>query len=789
MKNKRFLSMVLAVVLVASLFTGFAATASADGDMVEYAVKSGDYMYKICKNQGLDYYACKNAIMILNGFTSETQLNRIYVGQKIKLPASNAAAATVKTTTSTTTTIGGTTVGTTTTTTTASGDAVAFYLVPHAVASGETLASICNGIGTSYAQYANKILAMNGIKSVTRVYAGKTVYIPVTSVPTGTYYTVVAHKVVSGDTMTSICNAYGMNYNSNYTLVNGLNEGTNLNSIKVGQTVYVPTSKSVSGGTGASSVPSTGSSAAVNTGNDINIVIKAGGANGSPYALVNGNVVSRAAATSKVTICGGANEGYALEIVSVERKDSLAKVSFNSTDNSFTMPNCGVKVTVKYVAASSITKSPAYNGSFETYVNNEAVRYALKDQKVEIKVSPNSGFQVESVSVKKVADNSDVAVSLKDGVYSFVMGDYDVKVAVKFESAKYYKLKLSYNSRYGSAKALVDGVETTEIAAGTYVTIKATPVANYNVSSLTVTGVKNEDIQHTNDIWGFTMPKPNPESDPVEVSIVFSYGTAYSITSNSLTGGGYSLFEVAGAIQTIALPGQTVKVIPQPDGGKVLDYAFTRIVSNNATVGITDNGDGTYSFVMPEANVAVYSQFKDSATVVHTVCQDGNVSFGVWVDGTQGLKASKGQNVEIRVPGEIYCTGVQWLDNNGNWNNATNVGEHAYRFPMPDYDAYVRVVGATSEVWVNASVITPVGGLIKVTVDGVVLLNSDITTNASVLAGKTLEITVTPDAGKTCNTITITKNDGAKVVVGTTYSYTVSFKDQSTGIKIEASIS
>lgn len=782
MKNKRFLSMVLAVVLVASLFTGFAATASADGDMVEYAVKSGDYMFKICKNQGLDYYACKNAIMILNGFTSETQLNRIYVGQKIKLPASNAAAATVKTTTSTTTTIGGTTVGTTTTTTTASGDAVAFYLVPHAVASGETLASICNGLGTSYAQNANKILAMNGIKSVTRVYAGKTVYIPVTSVPSGTYYSVVAHKVVSGDTMTSVCNSYGMNYNSNYTLINGLNEGTNLNSIKVGQTVYVPTSKSVSGSGSSTGTGTNGM--AVNTGNDINIVMESGGAKGSPYATVKGNVVSKAAATSIVTICGGANEGYALKIVSVERKDSLAKVSFNSTDNSFTMPNCGVKVTVKYVAASSITKSPAYNGSFETYVNNEAVRYALKDQKVEIKVSPNSGYQVESVSVKKTADNSDVAVSLKDGVYSFVMSDYDVKVAVKFGEAKYYGLKLSYNSRYGSAKALVDGVETTEIAAGTYVTVKATPVANYNVSSLTVTGVSKDDIQHTDDIWGFTMPEAE-----TTVNITFAYGTAYSITSNSLTGGGYSIFEVDGLIQAVALPGQTVKVIPQPDGGKAIKDAFTRIVSNNATVGITDNGDGTYSFVMPEANVAVYSQFKDSATVVHSVCQDGNVSFGVWVDGTQGLKASKGQTVEIRVPGEIYCTGVQWLDSDGKWNDATMVGDHAYQFSMPDYNAYVRVVGATSEVWVNASVITPADGLIKVTVDGNVLLNSDIITNASVLAGKTLEITVIPDAGKTCNSITITKNDGAKVVVGTTYKYTVSFKDQSTGIKIETSIS
>ena len=142
MKNKRFLSMVMAIVLAVSLFAGISVTASATDGVLDYSVKSGDYLFKICRNQGLDYYSCKNAIMVLNGFTTETQLNRIYVGQNIKLPASNAVAATVTTTTVTTTTVGGSTVSTTTTTSTAGGDTVAFYLVPHTVLSGETLYSI-----------------------------------------------------------------------------------------------------------------------------------------------------------------------------------------------------------------------------------------------------------------------------------------------------------------------------------------------------------------------------------------------------------------------------------------------------------------------------------------------------------------------------------------------------------------------------------------------------------------------------------------------------------------------
>ena len=117
MKKSRFISMLLCLCMVISLFTGFAGSASAD-DVITYTVQNGDYLFKICKNLGLDYYQCKAAIMTLNGFTSETQLNRISVGQIIKLPGSNAVAQTAKTTTTTTTTVStSTTIGSTTTTT------------------------------------------------------------------------------------------------------------------------------------------------------------------------------------------------------------------------------------------------------------------------------------------------------------------------------------------------------------------------------------------------------------------------------------------------------------------------------------------------------------------------------------------------------------------------------------------------------------------------------------------------------------------------------------------------
>ena len=73
MKTNRFISLLLCVVMIMSLFAGLAGSASAD-DVITHEVQSGEIMLKICEKYGLNYYTCKNAIMQLNGFTSEAQL-------------------------------------------------------------------------------------------------------------------------------------------------------------------------------------------------------------------------------------------------------------------------------------------------------------------------------------------------------------------------------------------------------------------------------------------------------------------------------------------------------------------------------------------------------------------------------------------------------------------------------------------------------------------------------------------------------------------------------------------
>ena len=77
--KKRFISMLLAVLLVVSLFAGTSVSAYADGEYktVSYTIVKGDTLLQICNNMGLNFYTCQTAINKLNNFTSEAQYRKL----------------------------------------------------------------------------------------------------------------------------------------------------------------------------------------------------------------------------------------------------------------------------------------------------------------------------------------------------------------------------------------------------------------------------------------------------------------------------------------------------------------------------------------------------------------------------------------------------------------------------------------------------------------------------------------------------------------------------------------
>ena len=65
---------------------------SGEANIIKHTIGEWDTLVKVCGSYGMNFYNVKSAIMKINGFTSEKQLDSLRPGQIIKLPASEADA-------------------------------------------------------------------------------------------------------------------------------------------------------------------------------------------------------------------------------------------------------------------------------------------------------------------------------------------------------------------------------------------------------------------------------------------------------------------------------------------------------------------------------------------------------------------------------------------------------------------------------------------------------------------------------------------------------------------------
>ena len=820
MKMKRLLSMLLCAVMVVSLFTGLISSASA-ADEIDYTVVNGDYLFKICRAYGLDYYQCKNAIMVLNGYTSELQLNRLTVGQGIKLPASNAVAATVKGSTSTTTTTTNTVTinGVTTTTTSsstingvASNYNVAFYLIPYVMQYGDTLASVCNTMGSSYGAYSSMILGMNNIKNANNVWAGKTVYIPSTKAPaSGACYAVVAHTVSSGETMTNICSAYGTSYQANATLINGLNSAKNLNKIYAGQQVYIPVVATIGNN-------NNGNTPVVETGYKINLIYSS--ANGVPYAQVKGNTVTKTDAGNTVTIFGGANKGYALNSIVATRADNNANIVL--TNHSFTMPPCDVNVNVKYSNGYHIERNVIglNSGTFETTINDEAVEYASYGDVIVLKMSPKTGYSAQTVKV-----SGTVLAQKADGTYSFKMPDNDIVVEVVFAKTAMYPLYTKHcnavdNSAItgaGTVTYTVDGVQNNKAAKNTQVLVNIAPNAGYSVDHVYVVKHTEDPLDSTkrlaitkNDAnnYQFKMPDNTAGVD------VYVYYEKLNYIYTERVANGYVTFAKKDGTKYVdisyASKGETVYIIPHANSGYVFDdepstpgSTMTKISVSYAN-GISStpakiDTSNMYYFIMPDQAPVVKAAFKESSAgvqyAVNVSVENGWAQ--VKVKDTVGNfvvsnRAIAGQKVRVYVYPKAGGYIISSVDPSTLVLTSDVTGDY-YPFTMGSADRNVIVkyeyktenVDITgSQMYLPGGTLTT-GGSIVVTVDGIETDNAKF--------GYTMTATITPPDGYKTAHVYVRKLKADSTEIGSylnneitangngTYSYLIKTDDKEKG--------
>ena len=612
--KKRLISMLLAVLLVATMFGGTSISAYADSDYntFKYTIVRGDTLLQICNNSGLNFYTCQTAINKLNNFTSEAQYRKLYVGQVITLPASNEDAAKIASSY-----VSGGTGSSTGSTSGSTGNVsgnVAYWLIPYTIQSGETITGVCNTLGISFSSYADLIKSINNISSWNRIPAGKTLLLPTAVKPAAgiSCYAVMAHQVTQGETTYGICQNYGISYTSNTSLLQTLNPKVSLTNIKYNTTLLVPVPTvitaggsnnggSTSGGNNNGGSTSGGSnnggstSGGGNTGSSTKTyAIKSSTSGGGSLSFtVNGKTATAAAAGATVTIKANPNSYKTLDSIKVTTSDKSAVISVNN--GSFTMPESDVQVTATFNDGYLVGKGywGDGSGSLTCTVNNIPVDIAVKGATVKVTATPDAGSTFAGINVVNAAGNP-IYTGLKNGD-TFTMPGEKVFVRVYFNAAATYSFTKEATTN-GSFSLQVLGSEVSRAAAGATVKVVTNPNSGYEVDKIVVIDDSSKQQINYNNSDTFTMPYSNVT---VSVSYVLRGDDTYKVDIATVNGGTISTNGV-----TKSAGGKTIKLSSTAYPGFVLDY-YTITYGG----GITEKVSGS-SFKMPYSDVTVSGYFK-----------------------------------------------------------------------------------------------------------------------------------------------------------------------------------
>lgn len=631
--KKRIISALLTVLMVMSLFTGLSVSAYADDEnpqVVEYTLKAGDYVLKLCQAQGINYFTCKDAIIKLNGLKSENDFRFLAVGRVIKLPATDAAALNIIASGSTGTGTGSTGTTTGTVSTAKGSDSVAYYLIPYTIQRGETVAGICNSLGISFTNYADQIMKLNNISSWNKVAAGKTLLLPSPKAPAvgTTCYQVVAHKIGSGETAYNMAASYGVDYGQNTKLLQALNNTSNLAKVKAGSTFYIPVATTItasstgnpgstgnsgnSGNTGSSdnnNNSGNNNSGNNNSGNNsstkkYSITPNINTAYGTMTFYVNNATVSSAAAGDTVTVDVNTTDGKAISSLVVKHADGSADVKLEG--NTFIMPGCNVRVDAEIQSGYDIDIESNYPTITAAAVSGVSVSSASQGANVKI-VSTDPGYMVDSATVyystwlglKKF-------VTVNDAM-CFIMPAANVTVKATLKAVPTYNFYRA-DCVNGSFDLQVNGFSASKAAKGAQVTIVWKAMDGYTLSGISVTEKKTgTSVSVLNN--SFTMPGCD-----VEVKLTFGK-TDNAIVINAVEGGILNAYDTNGNSITEAKTGDLI-TIKLKDGsseagyGNKFNLTVTRNADGNLVTTAPANGPAEeYTFTMPAGGVTVDGQF------------------------------------------------------------------------------------------------------------------------------------------------------------------------------------
>ena len=257
------------------------------------------------------------------------------------------------------------------------------------------------------------------------------------------------------------------------------------------------------------------------------------------------------------------------------------------------MPNSAVTISAEFAAIPryEVNLGALSHGS-ATLSTNQAIAGAT----ITITPKADTGYQVDTVTVRNSQTDSTINVTNHDGIYTFTMPTADVRVSVTFKEIVQPKPDYSV-----SITAPVNGyvqASSNMAKAGATVTVTAQPRTGYEIDVISVRANGNEvHTTTTADGCTFTMPEAN-----VSITVTFK-AAAQPITVNTSRNGSIELSAEA------ATPGSRVTITGTADSG----YEFsgvTIVTVNGAVINAVKAANGQYSFTMPEQGVTVTGIFQ-----------------------------------------------------------------------------------------------------------------------------------------------------------------------------------
>ncbi len=238
------------------------------------------------------------------------------------------------------------------------------------------------------------------------------------------------------------------------------------------------------------------------------------------------------------------------------------------------------------------TKNLVITGAFEytITVNNttpdygtvEAPAKAKAGDEVTLTITPAEGYRVETLTVTYGEENTEVEVT--DNTFTMPAGNVTVTVAFT-RILTNNALTWNVPAEKGAIEVKVDDAAITsgtEVQEGKTVVVTVTPTAEWTVSKVSV---NNEELTLADGTYTFEMP-----AAPAEIVVEFN-AVEHNIT---VTENQY----VTVVAPATAAAGTEVTITVTPNNAD--DIVVDGVVVNNGAVTVTDNEDGTYTFIMPE---------------------------------------------------------------------------------------------------------------------------------------------------------------------------------------------